>query len=254
MQGAERLARRGLHLYRRSIRDTQGIPMSAKPPVAVFDLDGTLVDTAFDLVASLNHVLEQAGFDTVPYLSMRPYAGHGGRAMIERIFAARRMTLRPELLEALIAGFLARYRDTIPGESRAYPGAIAALDRMESAGFRLAVCTNKPQRLADDLLAALNLTSRFAAICGADAFSFRKPDPRHLTETIARAGGDPEASIMIGDSRTDVDTAKAAGIPVIAVSFGYSDVPVRDLEPSIVLADYEELTPALARRLTRTAR
>jgi phosphoglycolate phosphatase len=227
--------------------------MPSKPPTIVFDLDGTLVDTADDLIASLNHALVTDGMRPVDPAWLRPYAGHGGRAMIERVFAAERRILRPETTERLVRVFLEHYRQSIPGRSRPYPGAHHTLDRFDAIGARAAICTNKPQAFADALLDGLGLAGRFQAICGADAFTFRKPDPRHLTETILRAGGDPGHALMVGDSRTDVDTAIAAGIPMVAVSFGYSDVPVKDLGPSAVIDHLDELTPALAERLMRAA-
>ncbi|QDZ01959.1 phosphoglycolate phosphatase [Nitratireductor mangrovi] len=225
--------------------------MSERPPAIVFDLDGTLVDTAADLVASLNHTLAEHGVDPVEPHLMRAYAGLGGKAMIERVHAARKMPLDAGRVPAMIEVFLRHYDESIPGLSLPYDGALAALDRLEAAGYRLAICTNKPQGMSERLLASLGLARRFAAVCGADRFAFRKPDPRHLTETIALAGADPERAVMIGDSRNDVTTAKAAGIPVIAVEHGYSDVHVRELEPSRVIGHFDELTPALAAELIR---
>lgn len=227
--------------------------MTETRPTIVFDLDGTLVDTAGDLIASINHALADAGMRPVDPDWLRPYAGHGGRAMIERVFAAERRILKPETTDRLVKLFMGHYTDAIPGTSQPYAGALAALDRFSGDGALMAVCTNKPQALADKLLGALGLAERFATICGADAFTFRKPDPRHLTETILKAGGDPARALMVGDSRTDVDTARNAGIPVVAVSFGYSDVPVKDLGPSVVIDHLDELTLDLARRLMRSA-
>ncbi|RST81796.1 phosphoglycolate phosphatase [Aquibium carbonis] len=227
--------------------------MPGTTPTIVFDLDGTLVDTADDLIASINHALADEGMRPVDPAWLRPYAGHGGRAMIERVFSLERRLLTPQTTDRLVALFLDHYADTIPGVSKPYDGALAALDRFASIGARLAICTNKPQAFADRLIAALGLLPRFASICGADAFPYRKPDPRHLTGTIRRAGGDPGHALMVGDSRTDVDTARNAGIPVVAVTFGYSDVPVKDLGPSVVIDHLDELTPDLAERLIRAA-
>lgn len=228
--------------------------MTERAPIVVFDLDGTLVDTAADLVASLNHALADRGLESVELAAMRPYVGHGGRAMIERVHAARRIGLRPDTLETMIAAFLAHYGDTIPGLSLPFEGSLDALDRLTADGYRLAICTNKPQGLTEKLVAALGLSGRFAAVCGADRFTFRKPDPRHLLETIALARGDPERAIMVGDSRTDIDTAKAAGIPVVAVDFGYTDVDLRSLAPSRIISHYDELTPGFAATLIAAAR
>ncbi|MVA97752.1 phosphoglycolate phosphatase [Nitratireductor sp. CAU 1489] len=223
--------------------------MKRPSPVIVFDLDGTLIDTAPDLIASLNHALADHGLAPVSPASMRAFAGLGGKAMIERVHAERRVRLEPETSALMVETFLAHYGDTIPGTSLPYHGATPALERLAAAGFALAICTNKPQAMTERLLEALKLTAYFSAVCGADRFSFRKPDPRHLTETIALAGADPRRAVMIGDSRNDVATAKAAGIPVVAVEHGYSDIPVRALEPSRVISHFDELTAELAQRL-----
>ena len=141
----------------------------------------------------------------------------------------------------------------MPGRSLPYPGVPEALDRFEKAGFVMAVCTNKFEGMAVRLLTALGMAHRFAAITGQDTFAFRKPDPRHLLETIARAGGDPAGSVMVGDSRTDIDTAKAAGVPVVAVDFGYTERHVREFEPSRIISHFNELTPELANALIAAA-
>jgi phosphoglycolate phosphatase len=121
-----------------------------------------------------------------------------------------------------------------------------ALDRFAAAGYLLAVCTNKTETFSRKLIASLGMSHRFQAICGQETFAFRKPDPRALTETIRKAGGDVSRALMVGDSRTDIDTAKAAGIPVVAVDFGYTDRHVREFEPSKIISHFDELTVALA--------
>ena len=220
-------------------------------PIVVFDLDGTLIDTAPDLLASLNHCLEHAGLASAEPDALRRFVGMGGRVMIERAFAAQRRALDQVQLDELQQAFLEHYGGGLPGESQPYPGVVDALDRFEAAGYIAAVCTNKYESLATGLIGALGLTDRFAAICGQDTFAFRKPDPRHLTETIAKAGGDPARALMVGDSRTDIDTAKAAGIPVVAVDFGYTDRHVREFEPSRIISHFDELTLGLAEELLR---
>lgn len=222
-------------------------------PIIVFDLDGTLVDTAPDLLDSLNHCLTLARMAAVDSARLRSYVGMGGKVMIERAFAAQGTPLAEDRLAELLVAFLEHYTDNIPGRSLAFPGVVETLDRFEAAGWRLAVCTNKYEALSRKLLEALGLAPRFAAICGQDTFAFRKPDPRHLTETIRLAGGDPERAVMVGDSGTDIDTAKRAGIPVVAVDFGYTDRHVREYEPSRVISHFDELTLALADRLTGAA-
>ncbi|MBA8878490.1 HAD family hydrolase [Phyllobacterium myrsinacearum] len=218
-------------------------------PIVVFDLDGTLVDTAPDLLDSLNHCLDAAGLQKVDPVALRRYVGQGGRVMIERAFEAQQKLLSPEQLDWLVGLFLEDYSKNMPGHSALYEGVETVMDELSKAGYLLAVCTNKFEGLSVSLLTALGQASRFAAICGSDTFAFRKPDPRHLFETIAKAGGDRDRALMIGDSRTDIDTAKAAGIPVIAVDFGYSDLPVSSYEPSQVISHYRELSTDLAERL-----
>lgn len=222
-------------------------------PIIVFDLDGTLVDTAPDLLDSLNHCLVSADVPPIDAADIRRFVGFGGRVMIERAFAAHKRPLSEGELDRLQALFMEHYSAGMPGRSRPFPGALDALTRFEGAGYAAAICTNKLERLSQTLLQELGVASRFAAICGADTFAFRKPDPRHLTETIARAGGDPERALMIGDSRTDIDTAKAAGIPVVAVDFGYTDRHVSEFEPSRVISHFDELTVELAGNLLEAA-
>ncbi len=218
-------------------------------PIIVFDLDGTLVDTAPDLLESLNHTLDAGGGARTDGAGFRQFVGHGGRVMIERAYQAQRRALATEEHDRLFALFLEHYGANIPGLSKPYPGVVEALDRFRAGDFLLAVCTNKTEEFSKRLLAALGLAGYFAAICGQDTFTMRKPDPRHLTETIKLAGGDASRSVMVGDSRTDIDTAKAAGIPVVAVDFGYTDRHVREFEPSKIISHFDELTVELADEL-----
>jgi phosphoglycolate phosphatase len=222
-------------------------------PTIVFDLDGTLIDTAPDLLDSLNHCLSTEGVEAVEPGELRRFVGMGGRVMIERAFAARQRALEADVLDRLMDAFLEHYSAGVPGRSVPYAGVLDALDRFEAAGYSMAICTNKLERLSVGLIGALNLAPRFRAICGADTFAFRKPDPRHLIETIAKAGGNHAQAIMIGDSRTDIDTAKAAGVPVIAVDFGYTDRHVREFEPSHIISHFDELTLELADNLIKAA-
>ncbi|WP_336056550.1 HAD family hydrolase [Nitratireductor sp. CH_MIT9313-5] len=218
-------------------------------PIIVFDLDGTLIDTAPDLLDSLNHCLEGVGIGPVNASEIRRYVGFGSRVMIQRAFDAHGRSLAEGELDRLQQIFLDHYTANMPGRSRPFVGVLASIARFHEAGYLTAVCTNKYEGLSRQLLEALQMTALFSAICGSDTFGHRKPDPRHLTDTIAMAGGDPERAVMIGDSRTDIDTAKAAGIPVVAVDFGYTDQPVQVFEPSRVISHFDELTVELAQKL-----
>jgi len=222
------------------------------PPIAVFDLDGTLADTAGDLVGTLNAILESEGLPPLPLNEARDMIGAGARALIERGFEAQRRELAPARLDELYRAFLAHYAEHICVETRLYPGVVEALDQLEVAGFKLAICTNKVESHSAKLLRMLGVEGRFAAICGRDTFPYFKPDPRHLTMTIDQAGGDPGRAVMVGDSRTDIVTAKAAGIPVVAVTFGYTDVPVEELGPDQVIHHFDQLNDAIAQLLWPT--
>jgi phosphoglycolate phosphatase len=171
--------------------------------------------------------------------------GAGARALIERGFEAAGKELTPGYLDELFRQFMVHYGDNICVRTQLYPGVAAALDRLEEAGFILAVCTNKVEEHSVKLLDELGIGHRFAANCGRDTFPYFKPDPRHLTLTIERAGGSPGRAVMIGDSRTDIVTAKNAGIPVVAVPFGYTEVPVRDLGPDLVIDHFDDLFAAV---------
>ena len=214
-------------------------------PAVVFDLDGTLADTAPDLVGTLNFILERDGLAPVPLAQARAMIGAGARALIERGVEANGREITPAHLDDLYRDFLAHYADHICVETRFFPGVVEALDRLEEAGFVLAVCTNKVEAHSVRLLEILGVAGRFAAICGRDTFACFKPDPRHLTRTIERAGGDLRRSVMVGDSRTDIVTAQAAGVPSIAVPFGYTDIPVGELGPDLVIEHFDGLFDAV---------
>jgi phosphoglycolate phosphatase len=215
----------------------------------VFDLDGTLVDTAPDLVGTLNAILGQEGLPPQSLDACRMMIGAGARALIARGFAAAGAPLDEARMPALFARFIDLYLARIADESAPFPGAIAALDHLAAAGATLAVCTNKRTDLSVALLDALGLSTRFAAIVGADAAPAAKPDPRHLTTTIERAGGRLDRAVMIGDSVSDARAAQAAGAPLILVSFGYTDIPVADLGADMLIDHFDQLPDACARLL-----
>jgi phosphoglycolate phosphatase len=207
--------------------------------VVAFDLDGTLADTAPDLAAALNHTLGALGRPRIDPESVRHLVGHGARALL-------RKALDDEaLVELGLPLYLDFYAANICVGTRCYPAIEQAMDDLAARGVALAICTNKPERLTHKLVEALGWRGRFAAIVGADTLPVRKPDPLPLHEAIARAGGGRAA--FVGDSITDAETARAAGIPFVAVSFGFSDRPVSELGADAVIDDYAELIPALER-------
>ena len=217
----------------------------------VFDLDGTLVETAPDLIAATNHVLTHAGLATAPPQLLRPAISFGAVAMIAKGFAHHGLAPERSEIEAHFERFIAYYTDNISATSHAFPGLEDALTTLHMRGARLAVCTNKRADMSRLLLRDLRLLDRFMALAGRDTFPVCKPHPDHLVGAIRMAGGDPSRAIMVGDSGTDIDTAKAAGVPVVAVTFGYTDVHVRELSPDAVIDHYDELIPAIERILVR---
>jgi phosphoglycolate phosphatase len=219
--------------------------MAASSPLIVFDLDGTLVDTAPDLISALNHVLEREGMRAVPLAAARNLIGAGARKLLERGLELEGRLVTVGELDRMTADFIEFYADHIADASRPFEGLEAALDDLAARGCRLAVCTNKLEWLSRRLLDALGLSGRFAAICGADTFGVSKPDPTILRQTVAQAGGAVATSIMVGDSGNDIGVARRAGIPVIGVSFGYTDVPIAELKPDRLIHHMRDLPSAV---------
>lgn len=219
-----------------------------KQPTIAFDLDGTLVDTAPDLCAALNLVLEENGNKPVPLGQMRNIVGNGARVMIERGLALEGKRAGTAELDRLLARFLVHYEAHLSDGSCPFPGAKETLDTLKESGALLVVCTNKFESFSVKLLQALGLAHYFACIAGSDTFPMRKPDAGHLLGAVSRAGGHSSAVVMVGDSVTDVSTARAASVPVIAVSFGYSDIPAHELGADRVAGSLLEV-PAMAHEL-----
>ena len=212
----------------------------------VFDLDGTLVDSAPDLIGALNVILAREGLAPVPLEQGRTFVGKGGRVMLRRGFAAQGRALDDSRLEQLFAAFLAYYDEHLTIKTRFYPGVEAALDRLASEGFSFAICTNKLEHSSRKLIEGLGATARFRAICGQDTFPVSKPNGATLHRTIEKAGGTAAGAIMVGDTETDIATARDAGVPVIAVDFGYAPEPVATLGPDRVISHFDELDAAVA--------
>jgi phosphoglycolate phosphatase len=212
----------------------------------VFDLDGTLIDTAPDLVETLNVIFAREGLPPVPFATARKMIGGGVRAMIVRAVEAEGRVLSPIQVERLFYEFIAYYTEHIAERSQPFPGLTQTLDALAARGHRFAVCTNKLEGLSVLLLQQLGLSSRFAVICGLDTFGVQKPNPDMLRRTILAAGGRLDRAIMVGDSETDIRTAKSAGVPIVAVDFGYTERPVAEFEPDRVISHFAELPSALA--------
>ena len=212
----------------------------------IFDLDGTLVDTAPDLVDALNVVFGREGLAPLPYEVARNLIGGGVKAMITNAMETKGRMLSQSRLEQMLIDFLAYYSDHIADRSRPFPGLVEALDVLEARGHQFAVCTNKLEHLSVRLLDHFKLTARFGAICGQDSFRIQKPDPEILRRTVLTAGGTMQHAIMVGDSITDICTARAAGVPIVAVDFGYSDRPIAEFGPDQTISDFAQLPASIA--------
>ena len=228
-------------------------PRKAASPLAgaaiAFDLDGTLVDTAHDLIGTLNWLLAEEGHPPLPLAEARPFIGRGARWMIERGFQAAEAPLAPAQVQPLFDRFIDRYTGHIADESRPFPGCVETLEALKADGARLVVCTNKLTGLSRALLDALDMGRLFDAVIGADAAPAIKPDARHLETAIAAVGGTMDRAIMVGDAATDAGAARAAKVPLILVSFGYTETPPAQLDPDILIDHYSELHGACLRLL-----
>jgi phosphoglycolate phosphatase len=221
--------------------------MPDMPLAIVFDLDGTLVDTAPDLLASLNWVLTAEGHEPIVPADLRHLVGHGARAMFEHALLRTGVPVAAPRLSALTEQFLAYYRANIARGSKPFPGVPETLDRLTGQGAGLGICTNKAQDLTELLLNELQLTRHFPAIIGGGRTPYSKPDPRHLLEVVLALKGCRSHAVLVGDSQIDVATARAAHIPVIAMSYGYTPVPVHELGADAVVDDFAELPEIISR-------
>ena len=212
----------------------------------LFDLDGTLVDTAPDLVGTLNWLLSEEGHAPLPVDDVRPMIGRGARWLIERGFHAAGAPVPVDEMTPLFERFIARYIDHIADESLPFPGCEEALKLLKDHGARLGVCTNKRTDLSLLLLDALNLTPLFEAIVGPDLAGAQKPDAAHLTYSIDAVGGALPRAVMVGDAATDAGAARAAGARLILVPWGYTETPVTDLAPDRLIRHFDELGRACA--------
>ena len=215
----------------------------------VFDLDGTLVDTAPDLTAATNYALGLVGLAPITVAQLHPFIGHGSRAMIDAGLRLHNVQVTGDELTRLHDQFLVFYADNVAVGSRPFEGVRELLDGLLAGGARLAVCTNKVERLSKLLLRELALEAKFGAVAGRDTFAMFKPAPGHLIGVIEMAGGRADRAVMVGDSEVDIATAAAAKVPSIGVTFGYTPRPVRELGPSAVIDHYREFPAALEKVL-----
>lgn len=217
----------------------------------VFDLDGTLIDTAPDLILATNHVLEDAGYKPVDETFMRPVISFGSRAMLTAGIRHQGREVVENELDEMFEKLIEFYGRNIAVTSKPFPGLIPVLDSLRARSFDIAICTNKREDMAKLLMAELGLTSYFKVITGRDTFPVCKPNPEHLLRTISLAGGTAEKSVMVGDSTTDYETAKAANIPIIGVTFGYTDIPIAELDCEATISDYADFNAALDKVMRR---
>lgn len=221
-----------------------GVETVNLPQSILFDLDGTLVDTAPDLAAAMNHVLAAHGRPPLPVDDVRHLVGHGARALVTRGLAATGDPA-PHLVEPSMPLFLQHYAANIANGSRPFDGVETALDALSAAGCSLSICTNKPTHLAVALVEALGWQGRFAAVVGATSVTTPKPHADHVFATLAAAGGTADDAAFVGDSATDVGAARNAGLPIVLVSFGFTDRPAHELGGDVVIDHYDALLPAL---------
>ncbi|KJZ20422.1 HAD-IA family hydrolase [Loktanella sp. S4079] len=213
----------------------------------IFDLDGTLADTSGDLIAAANSCFRGLGLGDL--LDPEQDAGtalRGGRAMLTLGFS-RVDGYGAEEIERQYPVLLDAYATDIDRHTVMYPGAMEAVENLRSAGYAVGIATNKPEGLAETLLQRLGVRSAFASLVGADTLPVRKPDPEHHFEAVRRAGGDPNRSLLVGDTVTDRDTAKNANVPSVLVTFGPGAADVRDLNPEATIEHYDELASVVAR-------
>lgn len=206
----------------------------------IFDLDGTLVDTAPDLLATLNVLMAGIGHRPLELAEIRGAIGHGARAMIGNGAKITGEAISDEKIEQLFHQYLDHYSKNIANKSLPFPGALETLEVLKAKNIPMAICTNKLESLTVRLLAALKLTSYFDVIIGLDTLERAKPDPLPVLEILKKTGANAEKTLFIGDSETDLKTARAAGVPVVLVDYGYSATPVHELGADALISDLRD--------------
>ena len=219
--------------------------MTNPKPIILFDLDGTLIDSAPDLVETLNIVLKRHGRTTLTISAVKKLVGNGARALLERGF--KETGAPAENLDALTVEFIETYVPNCAVLSRPFSGVIETLDTFANSGYRMAVCTNKPQAPSETILTELGLMQYFEVVVGGDFFPMRKPDPQHLLGALQLMDAPENPAIMVGDSYNDVASARNAGMPVIVVTYGYTTTPAHELGGDILVDHFSDIVTAVAR-------
>ena len=218
----------------------------------VFDLDGTLVDSIPDVIGAMNRVLTENGRRRITTDEGRTMVGEGAAALIERAFAATGAPLQPGMVDILVRRYLEWYRQFPASDSTVFPGVVETLRELRAAGVALGVCTNKPHEMVAPVLEGTGLAEFFSSALGAGALPVKKPDPRHMHAVIEAIGGTRESAAYVGDGPTDCESARAAKLPVVLVTYGYTRVPIRELNADAYIDRFADLPDAL-RTLAREA-
>ena len=214
-------------------------------PAIVFDLDGTLVESAPDLAATTNVLLARRGRRQIELSELRSMVGKGARVMIEKAYIATGDPVTEAEIKEMIPEFLEYYSEHVADLTLPFPGVVDALETLKSRGCKLGVCTNKFESLSHKLLKALEIDHYFDAVLGGDTLDIRKPNPEHVLESIRRLGSTPDNAVMVGDSNNDIDAAKAGNVKSIAVSFGYTDIPPAELGADRLIDHFDQLVPTI---------
>jgi phosphoglycolate phosphatase len=215
-------------------------------PTYIFDLDGTLVDTAPDLLDALNALMVRERRRTFARKEIDHMVGRGAEVLIEEAFRRSGAPMAPSRIEGLLADYLVEYHARLAAKSRPYPGVVETLEALQAQGAPMGVLTNKPREMTEELLPSLRLSRFFGAVYGAGKRPYIKPDPRLFAEILAELGGSKKSAVMVGDSVTDVKTARNAGVPVILLSYGYTPEPAATLRADAVLDRFSDVPAAAA--------
>ncbi len=211
----------------------------------IFDLDGTLIDTAPGLADTMNALLASQGRQSMSLDALRPHVSHGAKAIISHAMTATGEPASDELVNQLFHEFLPHYRAHMTKTSVPYPGLANCLDELAELGFRMGVCTNRFEASARELLEALRLSDYFSIVTGQDTYGVAKPDPMPVLQTLKSLGGTARNSVFVGDSEIDVAAARASGMPAIVTSFGYGSIPAGEMDADSVISHFDELTQSI---------